>query len=74
MNMLSKMLTGLGGRRFLLTVGCGAVTSALQWFGKLDPAGSTYALVIVATVGAYIGANTAQKVKGTPNEAERSAS
>lgn len=41
-------------RRFLLTLGAGVVTTLLQWNGKLDPAGSTYALVIVATVGAYI--------------------
>jgi len=47
----------------LLTVGAGAVTSALQWFGKLDPAGSTFALVIGVTVGSYITGNTMQKIK-----------
>ena len=51
----------LGGRRFLMTLGCGAVTSLLQWLGKLDPAGTTYAAVIIATVAAYIGGNTYQK-------------
>jgi hypothetical protein len=53
----------LGGRRFMLTVGCGVATSILQVLGKLDPAGSTYALVIVGTVGAYITGNTYQKIK-----------
>jgi hypothetical protein len=61
MSPLAELLAGLGGRRFLLTLGCGMATTALQWFGKLDPAGSTYALVIVGTVGAYIAGNVAQK-------------
>jgi hypothetical protein len=50
-----------GGRKFLLTLGCGIVTTVLQYAGKLDPAGSTYALVILGTVGAYIAGNTYQK-------------
>lgn len=57
-----------GGRTFLLTLGCGLATTALQWFGKLDPAGSTYALVVVGTVGAYITGNTVQRVKSPAQE------
>ncbi|NVO05650.1 MAG: hypothetical protein HXX19_06785, partial [Rhodoferax sp.] len=46
-----------GGRRFLLAVGSGVATTALQWFGKLDPQGMAYGITIGATVAAYITGN-----------------
>lgn len=52
-------LPSLGGRRFLLTAGCGAVNAVLLWFGKLD-AGS-YTAITIATVAVYISGNTYQK-------------
>jgi hypothetical protein len=56
-----------GGRRFLLALGSGCTTTVLQWFGKLDPAGSTYAMVVIATVGAFIAGNVMQKkIEATP--------
>jgi hypothetical protein len=59
-------LDTIGGRRFLLTLGCGAVTALLQYLGKLDPAGTTYSLVTIATVAAYITGNVAQRIKAPP--------
>ena len=50
-----------GGRRFIMAMGAGVTTSVLQWFNKLDPAGSTYAMVIIGTVAAYITGGTYQK-------------
>ena len=58
-------LDTIGGRRFILTVGVGVGTTALQWFGKLDIAGMAYTATISATVAAYITGNVYQKVKGT---------
>lgn len=62
---MRNLIDQAGGRRFIVCVGAGVVTSALQWFGKLDPSGGTYAAVILGTVGAFITGNTYQKVKGT---------
>lgn len=56
-------INGWGGRKFLATIGCGAVTSFLQYMGKLDAAGSTYSLVVLGTVGVFIAGNVTQKVK-----------
>ena len=51
----------LGGRRYLLTWAVGICASVMQWFGKLDPAGTAYAAIIMGTVAAYITGNVIQK-------------
>lgn len=63
-------LETFGGRRFLMTMGCGMATTLLQCMGKLDAAGGTYSLVVIATVGAYIAGNTTQKIKAPTHEPE----
>ena len=60
-NKLRKAIEVSGGRRFVMAMGAGITTSVLQWFGKLDSAGSTYAMVIIATVASYITGGTIQK-------------
>lgn len=52
-------LDQIGGRRFLLTVISGAGTFVLCWFAKIS--GDVYSVVTIATVGAYIAGNVAQR-------------
>jgi len=59
-------LDSYGGRRFLMTMGCGVVSSALLWFGKIS--GSEYVTLVTLTVVPYIGFNTQQKIQGLKND------
>lgn len=61
--MIRRFIEELGGRRYVLAIGAGIVATVLQWFGKLDAAGTTYAVIVIGCVGAYITGNTVQKVK-----------
>lgn len=42
----------LGGRTFMLTVGCGVSTSFMRWYDKID--NGSWTAVILASVCAYI--------------------
>ena len=59
----------LGGRRFLLAVGAGVVATILQWNGKLDPAGTSYAAIVIATVASYITGNVMEGKKNADTTA-----
>lgn len=58
--------TILGGRRFVVTMGAGMMTTLLQYMGKLDPAGAAYSMVIIGTVGAYIAGGTIDNRRDKP--------
>lgn len=58
---MTSPLHRFGGRRFVLALGCGFVTSLLTAIGVIGE--TTYATVVIATVGAYIGGNVVESVK-----------
>lgn len=57
----NKYIQFLGGRKFLATISCGMATSFLAWHDKIDS--STYAMVIIGTVGTFIGGNVYSKLQ-----------
>ena len=46
-------------RKFILAILALISSSALVWFGRID--GGVYSAVVIASVGAYITGNVAQK-------------
>lgn len=62
---MRRAIDSSGGRRFVLTLGCGVVCTVLVWNAKID--GAVFRDIIIGTVGLYIAGNTYQKVKGQPN-------
>jgi uncharacterized membrane protein YeaQ/YmgE (transglycosylase-associated protein family) len=58
---MQQIIEQVGGRRFLMSMLVGFTTALLTYMEKID--GTTYSLVILGTVGAYITGNTFQKVK-----------
>jgi len=61
--MICKFIESAGGRRFLLALIANIITAILVLAGKID--NTTYATVIIATVGAYIAGNTVEKLKSS---------
>ena len=52
----------IGGRRFIMCIGAGLITSLLTYYGKIDS--STYGDVVIWVTGLYITGNTIQKTGG----------
>lgn len=57
-----------GGRRFLMTLGCAGICTALLVNGYLSDI--VFRDIIIGTVAVYIAGNTAQKLRGkeTPDD------
>jgi hypothetical protein len=49
----------LGGRKFVLSMVITLTCTALVWFDKISP--GVFQYVIIATAGAYLTSNVAQK-------------
>lgn len=62
-----NIFTRVGGRRFVLSVGCGVVNTLLVAAGSITP--DVYQWIILGSVAAYITGNTAQKMN--PREPQR---
>jgi hypothetical protein len=65
---IARRIESAGGRRFVLTVGCGSICTILVWFGRID--GPVFRDIIIGTVAAYIAGNVAQKLKGQNDSLE----
>lgn len=63
---LNKLMAGAGGRRFVLTVGCALVCTALLCAGRITP--EIFRDLILGTVAVYIAGNTWQKIKQPTTE------
>jgi len=57
--------TILGGRRYLMTMGCCAISTVLVWHGKIG--GGEFVTLISLAMAFYNAANTAQKIKESHN-------
>lgn len=58
-------LETFGGRRFLMTMGCGVACTVLVWYAKISDA--IFRDIIIATVACYIAGNVTQRIKAPPS-------
>lgn len=59
------MILKYSSRRFILTLGCGIVCTALVLFKVISD--TVFATIILGTVGAYITGNTWEAISGNKN-------
>ena len=54
-------LETIGGRRFIMCLGCGIACTGLVWFAKISD--MIFRDIIIATVAVYVAGNVTQKIK-----------
>ena len=64
--MIRDRIDGLGGRKFVLSLGCAVMCTTLLVTSYISQ--EIFRDLIIATVAVYIAGNTFQKVKGQPND------
>lgn len=62
------IINACGGRKFVMSMGCGVACTVLVWHAKIPP--ETFRDIIIATVGVYIAGNVYRAVKGSPDAPE----
>lgn len=62
------IFTRIGGRRFVLSAGCGIVNTVLVHLGTITP--EVYQWIVLGTVAAYITGSTTQHTFG-PGEPKK---
>lgn len=63
---MNKIISECGGRRFVMTMGCGIACTGLLIMGKLT--GAEFVAAIGITVAAYITGGSAQHIMGSKGE------
>ncbi len=58
------MNPSFASRKFLASILSLVSASTLCWYGRISD--GVYSAVVIATVGAYLTANVAQKISGKP--------
>ena len=63
---MNKLIAWFGGRRFVMTMGCGIACTGLLIIGRLT--GAEFVAAIGITVAAYITGGSAQHIMGNKSE------